>query len=62
MSKPNKSIRKRIRITKTGKLLRRKAGQDHFNAKESRRVQRRKSVGIRLSKTMLRQVQSANIS
>lgn len=39
--KPNKSILKRIRITKTGKLVRRKAGQNHFNAKASRRAQRR---------------------
>lgn len=39
--KPNKSILKRIKITKTGKLIRRKARVNHFNAKESRRVQRR---------------------
>ena len=25
---------KRISVTKTGKLMRRKAGQDHFNARE----------------------------
>lgn len=40
--KTNKSILKRIRVTKSGKLIRRKAGQNHFNAKESRKVQRRK--------------------
>lgn len=40
--KPNKSILKRIKITKTGKLIRRRSGQNHFNAKESRRAQRRK--------------------
>lgn len=61
MSKPNKSIRKRIRITKTGKLIRRKTGQNHFNAKESRRSQRRKRVPLLLSKTMLRQLGSVNI-
>lgn len=44
MPKPNKSILKRIRVTRTGKLIRRAAGQDHFNAKESRRRQRRKRV------------------
>jgi ribosomal protein L35 len=38
----NKSIRKRIKFTKQGKVLRRKAGQNHFNAKESRRAQGRK--------------------
>lgn len=34
--KTNKSYAKRIKITKSGKLLTRKAGQDHFNAKEGR--------------------------
>jgi len=36
MSKTNKSLAKRIRITKTGKTLARRAGLDHFNAKASR--------------------------
>ena len=35
--KTNKSYLKRVKITKSGKLLTRKAGQDHFNAKESNR-------------------------
>lgn len=33
--KTNKSYTKRIRVTKKGKLVARKPGQDHFNAKES---------------------------
>ncbi|MBP9816448.1 MAG: 50S ribosomal protein L35 [Candidatus Pacebacteria bacterium] len=33
--KTNKSFSKRIRVTRKGKLVVRKAGQDHFNAKES---------------------------
>lgn len=37
--KTNKSFTKRLRVTKTGKLLMRKAGQNHFNAKEGRRNQ-----------------------
>ena len=36
--KTNKSYTKRIRVTKKGKLVARKPGQDHFNAKESRRT------------------------
>ncbi|MEK9184333.1 MAG: 50S ribosomal protein L35 [Patescibacteria group bacterium] len=36
--KTNKSFTKRIRVTRTGKLLVRKAGQDHFNAKERGRT------------------------
>ena len=34
--KTNKSYKKRIRVTKTGKVLARKRGGDHYNAKESR--------------------------
>jgi len=39
MQKTNKSYAKRIKVTKKGKLLARKPGQDHFNAKERRRKQ-----------------------
>ena len=42
-----KAALKRIKITKTGKLLRRHAGQNHFNAKKPRRKQlRQKSMRI----------------
>lgn len=34
-SKTNKSFQKRFKITKKGKVLARKPGQNHFNAKES---------------------------
>ena len=33
--KTNKSYAKRLRVTKNGKILARKPGQNHFNAKES---------------------------
>jgi ribosomal protein L35 len=33
--KTNKSFLKRIKVTKSGKLLARKTGQNHFNAKEN---------------------------
>ncbi len=36
--KTNKSFSKRIRVTRTGKLVVRKSGQDHFNAKERGRT------------------------
>ncbi len=35
MIKTNKSYMKRLKVTKNGKILSRKAGQNHFNAKES---------------------------
>lgn len=34
--KTNKSFSKRLKLTKNGKLLNRKAGQNHFNAKDRR--------------------------
>jgi ribosomal protein L35 len=33
--KSNRSLAKRIKITSTGKIFKRKAGQNHFNAKDS---------------------------
>ncbi len=33
--KTNKSFKKRLKVTKKGKILARKPGQNHFNAKES---------------------------
>ncbi len=38
MIKTNKSYTKRIKVTKTGKLIARKAGRNHFNAKQSGRT------------------------
>ncbi|OHA17209.1 MAG: hypothetical protein A3G52_04805 [Candidatus Taylorbacteria bacterium RIFCSPLOWO2_12_FULL_43_20] len=37
--KTNKSYIKRLKVTKNGKIVARKPGQNHFNAKESRRSQ-----------------------
>ena len=37
--KTNKSFTKRLKITRTGKVIARKPGQNHFNAKESRATQ-----------------------
>jgi ribosomal protein L35 len=37
--KTNKSFSKRIRVTKNGKMLTRKPGFNHFNAKQSRTTQ-----------------------
>jgi len=34
--KTNKALAKRLKITKNGKILARKPGQNHFNAKEKR--------------------------
>ena len=48
--KTRKSIAKRIKITKKGKVLKKKAGQDHFNARESGKVKRNKRRMTKISK------------
>lgn len=54
--KTNKSYTKRIKVTKNGKLIARKAGQNHFNAKESGRghLNRKRTQGLTLSKKTTR--------
>lgn len=47
--KTNKSYTKRFKITKNGKILSRKAGQNHFNAKERTRVSARKAGMVAVS-------------
>ncbi len=49
--KTNKSYTKRLKITKNGKVLARKTGQNHFNAKESgtTRLGKKRMVEIKLT-------------
>ncbi len=49
--KTHKATAKRFRITKTGKILKKKAGQDHFNARESGKVTRNKRRLHSMAKT-----------
>lgn len=46
--KTNKSYAKRVKVTKAGKVLVRKPGHNHFNAKESRSLQLKKKGRIDL--------------
>ena len=61
--KTNKSYTKRIRVTKTGKLITRKPGQDHFNAKESNRTKQAKAGNqtIQVSNSIRRRFLSGKI-
>ena len=43
--KTNKSYLKRLKVTKSGKILSRSKGQNHFNSKERRRAQLAKKRG-----------------
>lgn len=61
--KTNKSFTKRIKITRTGKLVARRAGQNHFNAKERQtgRLSRRKEEALTLTKkTLQRYIHTAS--
>jgi ribosomal protein L35 len=44
--KTNKSFMKRLKVSKNGKITGRKPGQNHFNAKESRRSQLNKKRSV----------------
>jgi ribosomal protein L35 len=46
--KTNKSYTKRVRVTRKGKIVARKPGQNHFNAKESSagRMKRARTQGL----------------
>ena len=44
--KTNKSFAKRLKVTRKGKVLGRKIGQNHFNAKESGRSQIKKGSQV----------------
>jgi len=54
--KTNKSYTKRLRVTRNGKVLARKPGQNHFNAKEGGNKTRakRKSVSLALNNRLRR--------
>jgi ribosomal protein L35 len=49
--KTNKSFSKRLRVTRRGKIIGRKAGQNHFNSKESRRSQlaKKRTLNVKFS-------------
>ncbi len=61
--KTNKSFTKRIKMTRRGKLMARRPGQNHFNAKESQvgRQARRRSQRVTFApKVMQRYITTAS--
>lgn len=52
--KTYKTLAKRIKITGKGKILKRKAGQDHFNSRESGNTTRNKRTDIGVSNNLRR--------
>lgn len=51
--KTNKAFLKRLKITRNGKVVARKAGQNHFNAKENRATQLKKGRSQSLPATTI---------
>jgi len=47
--KTHKTISKRIKITKTGKIMKRRGGQDHFNTRDTGKNVRNKRRDDQLS-------------
>ncbi len=56
--KTHKSASKRILTTKTGKQMKRTAGQDHFNARERGKVKMNKRRDITLSKASSKMIKT----
>ncbi len=54
--KTRKSISKRFKITKTGKVLRRPSGQDHFRAKKSGNQIRKSRKWVEVSKPLAKKI------
>ncbi|MBU0722558.1 50S ribosomal protein L35 [Patescibacteria group bacterium] len=52
--KTHKATVKRFKVTKNEKILKRKAGQDHFNTRESGKVTRNKRRDIGISNAQRR--------
>ena len=54
--KTHKATAKRFRYTGSKKILRRKAGQDHFNARESNVITRRKRRDVKAHHTNIKTI------
>lgn len=57
--KTRKSITKRFKITKTGKVLQRPKGQNHFRAKKSGNKIRQTRGWIEIDKIMAKKIKKA---
>ena len=56
--KTHKATEKRFKITKSKKIKQRKAGQDHFNARESGNTKRNKRRDIDSHKSLEKTIKS----
>ncbi len=58
--KTHKATAKRYKISKKGKIIKRKAGQNHFNARENGKTGRNKKSDVVVSQS-LRRVMLVNL-
>jgi large subunit ribosomal protein L35 len=54
--KTRKSITKRFKVTKNGKVLRRAVGQDHFRAKMSGKAKRKGRKWVKVSGPLAKKI------
>lgn len=54
--KTRKSITKRFKITRTGKILRKKTGQDHYRAKKSGKQKRQKRRWVPVAEPLAKRI------
>jgi len=54
--KTKKSLTKRFKLTKTGKILRRSTGQDHYRSKKTGKQIRQKRRWVELPKPIAKKV------
>lgn len=54
--KTRKAVAKRFKITRTGKVMRRPVGQDHYLAKQSPRKRRKTRKWVEVSKSETKKI------
>jgi large subunit ribosomal protein L35 len=54
--KTHKATRKRLKLTKNNKIMQRTAGQDHFNARESGKITKKKRQDHKVSKANVKAI------
>lgn len=57
--KTHQATAKRYRVTKRGKIIKRTAGQNHFNSRETGKVGRNKRSDVAVSQTLKHVMQVA---
>ncbi len=56
--KTHKALKKRVKVTGAGKVLKRTAGQDHFNSREPGKVTRNKRRDKTFNHTLVKTVKN----